>query len=100
MPGDGSLPWGTTMSWWTIPAIVGGAVAGLVVAYAVAIALGGRQTPVDQQTGGGPRWRTDVSGEPSRYAMDNRLSWNPAAISIVLIVFAAMTGLALGLALS
>lgn len=88
------------MNWWTIPAIVGGAVAGLVVAYAVAVALTGRETSVDQQAGGGPRWKTDVSGEPSRYVSDNRLSWNPAAVVVALLGLAMMTGLALGLALS
>ena len=87
------------MTWWTIPAIVGGALAGLVAAYAVAAALSGREAPGEQQIGGGPRWRTDVSGEQSRYASDNRLAWNPAAVLVMLAAVAVITGLALGLAL-
>lgn len=87
------------MTWWGILATVGGAAAGLAVAYVIAIVLTGRERPADQQIGGGPRWRTDVSAEPSRYATDNRLSWNPAAVVTVLLALAVLTGLALGLAL-
>ena len=88
------------MPWWGVPAIVGGAVAGLVIAGLAAAALGSRRAEPDDQTGGGPAWRTDRSGDPSRFSRDNALEFNPVPLAIALVTAAAISGLAVGLALS
>jgi hypothetical protein len=88
------------MPWWGVPAIVGGALAGLVIAGLVAAVLGGRISEPDEQTGGGPKWRTDRGGDPSRYSRDNALTFNVVPLAVGLGAVAAISGLAIGLALA
>ena len=88
------------MPWWGVPAIVGGAVGGLVIAGLAALALGARKAEPVDQIGGGPKWRTDRSGEPSRFSRDNALQFNPAPLVVALVAAGAISGLAVGLALS
>ncbi len=88
------------MPWWGIPAIIGGALAGFAIAALAALAMGGRVVEADDQTGGGPKWRTDRSGDPSRYSRDNALSFNPMPLAVGLGAAAAIAGLAIGLALT
>jgi len=88
------------MPWWAVPAIVGGAIGGLLVAGLAAAALGARKAAPVDQTGGGPKWRTDRSGDPSRFSRDNALQFNPVPLAVVLVAAGAISGLAVGLALS
>ena len=88
------------MNWWTIPAIVGGAVVGLAVALVVAVALGVQRPAGEERPGGGPRWSSDDGSGERRYSNDNRLSWNPAAMGVAVIGLVAIAGLAVGLALA
>ncbi len=88
------------MPWWGVPAIVGGALGGLLIAVLAAAMLGVRKPAAVEQTGGGPRWRTDTSGEPSRFSRDNALRFNPVPLAVALVAGAAISGLAIGLALS
>lgn len=88
------------MPWWGIPAIIGGALVGLLIAALLAAALGARVAEPDEQTGGGPKWRTDRSGDPSRYSRDNALRFNPIPLAVGLVAIAAISGLAVGLALT
>jgi hypothetical protein len=88
------------MPWWGVPAIIGGALGGLLIAMLIAGALGSRPVEQVDQTGGGPAWRTDRSTDASRFSRDNALRFNPAPLAVGLIAVAAITGLAVGLALS
>lgn len=88
------------MPWWAVPAIVGGAIGGLLIAGLAAAALGARTAEPNDQTGGGPKWRTDRSGDPSRFSRDNALEFNPVPLAIVLVATGAISALAIGLALS
>lgn len=91
------------MTWWTIPAIVGGALAGAMLAALAALALGVRRPAPPRGGGGpheGPRWDTDGGARGMRYARDNDVSWNPAALGAAVVGLAAIAGLAVGLALS
>ena len=88
------------MPWWGVPAIVGGAIGGLLIAGLAALSWGARRADPDDQIGGGPRWRTDPSGEPSRFSRDNALRFNPVPLAIGVVAAAAISGLAVGLALT
>jgi hypothetical protein len=84
-------------AWWAAPAIVGGAVFGLVFAGLLGRVFRTRAAEQAHGPGGGPRWRT--SEATGRYGEDNRLAWNPAAIAVAFAVVAGLSGLAIGLAL-
>ena len=88
------------MPWWAIPAIVGGAIGGLLIAMAMASALGSRSVEQVDQTGGGPEWHTDRSADASRFSRDNALCFNLGPLVVGLIAVAVISGLAVGLALS
>ena len=88
------------MPWWAIPAIVGGAILGLVIAGLASLALGNTAAEPDDQTGGGPKWRTDRSGDPSRYSRDNALSFNPASLAVALVAAGGISALAVVMALT
>ena len=88
------------MPWWGVPAIVGGALGGLIIAALAAVALGARRAEPVDQVGGGPKWRTDRSGDPSRFSRDNALQFNPVPLAVAFVAAAAISGLAVGLALS
>ena len=84
------------LAWWAIPAIIGGAAFGLVAAGLIGLALKSRGGE-SYGPGGGPRWRTSTSAE--RYAEDNRLAFNPAAIAVGIGLIGGVSALAIGLAL-
>jgi len=86
--------------WWAIPAIVGGAILGLLIAALAALALGSTAAEPDDQTGGGPKWRTDRSGDPSRYSRDNALDFNPASVAVALVAVGGISALAVVMALT
>ncbi|MGI9659062.1 MAG: hypothetical protein ACR2OD_09145 [Gaiellaceae bacterium] len=88
------------MPWWGIPAIVGGAIGGLLIAGVAAAMLGARRAEPVDQVGGGPKWQTDRSGDPSRFSRDNALQFNPVPLAVALVAAGAISGLAVGLALS
>lgn len=88
------------MPWWGAPAIIGGAIGGLLIAGLAAASLGARKADPVDQTGGGPKWHTDRSGDPSRFGRDNALRFNPVPLAIALAAAGALSGLAIGLALS
>ena len=88
------------MPWWGVPAIIGGAIGGLLIAMLMAGALGSRPAEPVDQTGGGPAWRTDQSTDSSRFSRDNALRFNPVPLLVGLVAVAAISGLAIGLALS
>lgn len=86
--------------WWTIPAIVGGAAGGLLVAVLVSRAMPSRRNQPTGMVGGGPRWSTDLGTDRTRYAQDNHQDFNPVPVLVGIVALAAISGLAVGLALS
>ena len=88
------------MPWWGIPAIIGGALGGWFIAVLAGSRLGVSKAKPLQQKGGGPKWRTDESGDLSRFGRDNALKLNPFPLIVVLGLATTIAGLAIGLSLS